>query len=225
MTLPPSKLRTYAGRLHGALDFPLAQALRDTFAFETMSLRAFDAFLAGHERYFSPAFSLPSFLDNHDMDRFLYIAGGDVRKLKLAALCLMSLSGPPILYNGTELGLSQEKAINAPGSQGMGEARLPMRWEDPPHPELRDFFRELLHFRKAHPVLWRGERRTLPVDDAAQTYAYAVQDGEDTVIVALNRSKTSHTLTLDNPATGSKLHLDVAAWSGITWVNDQIHIW
>ncbi len=225
MTLSPSKLRTYTGRLHGALDFPLAQALRDTFAFGTMSLQAFDAFVTHHERYFPETFRLPGFLDNHDMDRFLYVAGGNMHNLKLAALCLLTLSGPPILYNGTELGLSQEKAINAQDSQGMGESRLPMPWEDPPHLELRDFFRELLHFRKAHPVLWQGERRTLHVDDAAQTYVYAIQDTQETVIVALNRGNTSHTLTLDNPATGSKLHLDLPPWSGLTWVDDQIQVW
>jgi glycosidase len=100
-----------------------------------------------------------------------------------------------------------------------------MPWEEPPHPELRDFFRELLHFRKAHPVLWRGERRTLHVDDTAQAYAYAVQDAQETVIVALNRSNTPHTLTLDNPATGSKLHLDLAPCSGLTWADDHIQIW
>ncbi len=222
---PPPFLRSYAGRLHGVLDFPLTQALRDTFAFETMSLHAFDAFLTHHDDYFPPEFSRPSFLDNHDMDRFLWIADDDVRKLKLAALCLVTLGGPPILYAGTELGLSQSQAINAPDSVGMNECRLPMPWENLPHPELQDFFRDLLHFREKHPVLWNGERHTVHVDDATRTYAYMVQDPQEVVIVALNLSDEPRAIPCDAPTGGPELTLDLDACSGITWVDGQTHTW
>ncbi len=196
ITAPPPVLRSYAGRLHGTLDFPLAQALRDTFGFGTMPFSAFDAFLAGHAHYFPSAFSLPSFVDNHDMDRFLWIAEGDVRKLKLAVLCLLTLSGPPIVYNGTEMGISQQRAINEAGSCGMSECRLPMPWDDPPHPALHDTIRDLLHIRRDHPAIWRGERRTVHMDDATQTYAYTYREALETVLVAFNRSEETHTLTL-----------------------------
>ena len=53
---------------------------------------------------------LPSFLDNHDINRFLWIVDGGTRRLQLAALCQFTLPGPPIVYYGTEVGLSQLQA-------------------------------------------------------------------------------------------------------------------
>ncbi|MEZ4645022.1 MAG: alpha-amylase family glycosyl hydrolase [Chloroflexota bacterium] len=125
----PQTQLSYDGRFHGNLDFLLAQKLRDTFAFNTMNVAEFDAFLHLHETFFPAHVSRPSFLDNHDMNRFLWIAKGDKRKLKLATLCHFTLTHPPVVYNGTEIGLSQERGIGDPDSHGMEECRLPMPWD------------------------------------------------------------------------------------------------
>ena len=45
------------------------------------------------------------------MNRFLWITGGDKRRLKLAALCQFALAGQPVIYYGTEVGLSQERDV------------------------------------------------------------------------------------------------------------------
>ena len=74
---------------------------------------------------------MPSFLDNHDMNRFLWVVGGDTRRLRLAALCQFTLPGPPIVYYGTEVGLSQRRDVRyADGSGHPEESRLPMPWGD-----------------------------------------------------------------------------------------------
>jgi len=195
IVLPPDRQLEYAGQLHGTLDFMLAQALRDTFGFGTLSLSAFDAFLNQHEAFFPADFSRPSFLDNHDMDRFLWIAGNDARKLKIAAVCQFTLSGPPILYCGTELGLSQEHGKDDPDGVGMEECRQPMNWETH-DAELPAFFRDLIHLRRAHPVLQHGARRTLHVDDATGVYVYARYDDAETILVALNIGDEPQTVTL-----------------------------
>ncbi len=187
--------RSYAGRLQGTLDFMLAQALRDLFGFGNLTPAAFDAFLTQHEAYFPPEFSRPAFLDNHDMNRFLWIAGNDLRRLKLAALCLYTLSEPPILYAGTELGLSQQMGKDDHGSQGMEECRLPMPWENGDQ-ELRDYFRKLIHFRRDHPVLWNGLRETVHVDNEAGTYAYLRRNDRETILIAFNLSDQPRQLTL-----------------------------
>lgn len=67
----------YDGRFDGCLDFLLTTKLRDAFAFNTLDVAELDAFLSVHDAFFPPHFSRPSFLDNHDMDRFLAVAGGD----------------------------------------------------------------------------------------------------------------------------------------------------
>lgn len=190
---PPPVQRAFFGNLHGQLDFALARALRETFALCRWRLTQFDAFLAAHEAYFPPAFSRPAFLDNHDMNRFLFLAGDDKNRLKLAALVLFTLSGPPVLYYGTETGLSQEKSIH--DGLGFDEARLPMRWGDEQDHALRDYFRTLAHLRRAHPVLLDGERQTLRADPEG-VYAYARGTGPEAVLIALNTGPEPRPLTL-----------------------------
>lgn len=184
---PDSQL-SYRGRFDGCLDFLLAQALRRTFGTGRLSLATFDHFLTQHEAYFPAEFSRPTFLDNHDMDRFLFLAGGDRRRLQLAALCQMTLSGPPILYYGTEVGVSQARAIHDPRSQGMAEARRPLPWSDGRDEALRAWFRDLIHLRRQHPVFWQGDRQTAHLDPDAQTYAYTRRDGRELAVVAFNLS-------------------------------------
>jgi cyclomaltodextrinase len=178
--------RSYTGIMDGTLDFLLARALRETIAFEHMSLTEFEAFLARHEAFFPADFSRPSFLDNHDMSRFLYICGGDRQKLKLGALLLYTLSGPPIVYNGTEAGVSQERPMLQGKRYVFEEARLPMKWDAEADIDLIEFFRLLAHLRAAHPVLWTGKRRFATLDEKHKIYAYTYENETEKVLVAVN---------------------------------------
>lgn len=209
---PPPVQITYDGHLDGVLDFLLMQALRDTFAFQTMDVAALDAFLRRHDDYFDPHFSRPSFLDNHDVNRFLWLVDGDVRKLKLAALCHFTLPGPPIVYYGTEVGLSQERDVIQEHGHVLEEARAPMVWGDAQDADLHQYYRWLIRFRRTHPVLWRGRRRTVHLEPAAGTYAYTCSAtegaGDETILVALNAGDVERTFT----AAGHRLSL--APWSG-----------
>ncbi|MBI1800809.1 MAG: DUF3459 domain-containing protein [Chloroflexi bacterium] len=188
--------RSYGGRMDGTLDFLLCRALRETFAFETWNLMELEAFLCGHEAYFPPGFSRPSFIDNRDMNRFLFAAGDDRARLKLGALTLFTLGEPPIVYNGTEVGVTQERPIHE-GTRGVfEEARLPMKWGDEQDAELLAYFRRLVDLRRAHPVLRHGARRVVHLDAEAGTYAYVREDGAACALVVFNRGDVTRTLTL-----------------------------
>jgi glycosidase len=91
---------------------------------------------------------LPSFLDNHDMNRFLWVVGGDIRRLKIAALLQMALPGPPIIYYGTEVGLNQWHDLEyEDGTRRMEESRTPMLWGSEQDRELLEFYRSLIFWR------------------------------------------------------------------------------
>jgi glycosidase len=188
---PPPMQRTYYGNLHGNLDFALARAIRETFALGAWDFARLDAFLSAHFAYFPAGYSHPAFFDNHDMNRLLFLAGDDTRRLKLAALLLFTLPGAPILYYGTETGLSQQKSI----ADGLGfdEVRLPMRWGAEQDAGLVEYFRKLIHLRRQHPAILSGERRTLLLDPARGLYAYAPAAG---LVVAFNLSAKRHTLAI-----------------------------
>ena len=177
----------YAGRLDGCLDFLLMQALRRFFAFRESTAGELDAFLRRHLAFFGDGLALPSFLDNHDMNRFLWVVGGDARRLRLAALCQFALPGPPIVYYGTELGLSQRRDVRyADGSGHPEESRLPMPWGEARTPSLLAFYVELGRLRRATAGLWRAPREVVALDDGAGLYAWRCDDGAAAALVALN---------------------------------------
>ncbi len=180
--------RSYQGRLDGVLDFLLLQHMRAFFAFDTITTSAFDSFLRRHLAYFSNDFVLPSFLDNHDMNRFLWVVGGDIRRLKIAALCQFTLPHPPIIYYGTEVGLNQTHDLQYPdGSRRMEESRGLMPWDAEQNADVLQFYTQLIAVRRQQPNLWRGTRRILALHDAG-LYVVAVEAATASAIVALNRS-------------------------------------
>lgn len=188
--------RSYSGILDGSLDFHLARSLRETFAQQHMSLTEFEAFLASHEAYFPPEFSRPAFLDNHDMSRFLYMAGDNKEQLKLGALLLYTLSGPPIVYNGTEAGVTQDRPMQQGSRYVFEEARLPVKWGAEADSDLIDYFRRLAGLRRAHPALWEGTRRLIHLDDSTGTYAYMREAKNDQLLIAVNLSSNAQEITL-----------------------------
>ena len=112
------------------------------------------------------------------MNRFLWVVGGDTRLLRLAALCQFALPGPPIVYYGTEVGLSQRRDVRyADGSGHPEESRLPMPWGDEGDEPLLAFYVALGRVRRARPGLWRAPRETVAIDDAAGLYAWRCDDG------------------------------------------------
>ncbi|MEA3375778.1 MAG: alpha-amylase family glycosyl hydrolase [Chloroflexota bacterium] len=179
---PPMAVYPYQGRLDGCLDFHLCDLLRRTFAWGTLELEDLARGIDRHEQFFLPAFDRPSFLDNHDMNRFLYLTGGEDRQLRLAALVLMTLPGQPIIYYGTEVGLSQNQSKEA--GEGSDEARLPMLWGDEQDRDLLSWYRQLIAARRAHPVIWEGERVTLFADSNSWCYQIAGADAQ--ILVAVN---------------------------------------
>jgi glycosidase len=213
-THTPDWLVTYNGRFDACLDFLLTQHIRDAFAFNTLGVAVFDNFLHLHTAFFGADAALPSFLDNHDMDRFLLVAGNDKRKLKLAALCQFTLAGPPIVYNGTEVGVHQERLIHEPDSQGMEECRQPMLWGDAQDADLRAYFRRLLHLRRDHPVIWQGKRQTVHVEANAGTYAYTVSDAAESILVVFNLSDQERTFVIRFPDKEMINTVKLAPWSG-----------
>jgi cyclomaltodextrinase / maltogenic alpha-amylase / neopullulanase len=192
---PPDSQLTFEGGMDGALDFMLLEAMRKTFAFGKWNANQFAEFLDRHEAYFPATFTRPSFLDNHDMNRFLWVAGGDLRKLKLAALCQFTLTGAPVIYYGTEVGLSQHNDVMQNGRAIHEEARLPMIWGEGQDRHLFMFYQELISLRKTHSALRYGTRVTIHADD--NLLAYRRSDGEESLVTILNVSNDESSLALE----------------------------
>ena len=177
-------LARYAGRLDAIFDFDFAHMARDTFARRRMGLVDFAAWMDAHDTAL-PGLALATLLDNHDMNRFLWMAGGDKRRLKLAATLLMTLPGMPVIYYGTEVGLTQRHDAVTENA----EARLPMLWGADQDGDLLAHFQRLGRLRAESPALRRGSRRTLSVD--ADSLVYERVLGDERVVVSLDLRSSS----------------------------------
>jgi len=142
----PDRQRSYVGRLDGCLDFHLGDALRRTFALGRQTEAELERFLARHRAFFPDNFLLLTFLDNHDMDRFLWLAQGNKEALRHAAAVQMRLPGPPIIYYGTEAGLSQTGSSR--DGLGLHVSRTPMLWGEEQDRDLLEYYKKLIHERR-----------------------------------------------------------------------------
>lgn len=71
-----------------------------------------------------------------------------------------------------------------------------MLWGEAQDADLSSWFWYLSHLRRNHTALWRGKRETLHLDTVAGTYAYAREDGVESVIVGLNLSDEPQTFAV-----------------------------
>jgi len=139
--------RQYVGELDGVLDFKFQELIRGYLINSDISEKKFKKKLQDHLNYFPENFYLPNFLDNHDMDRFLFLCKDNKEILKKAAKIQFSINQPPIIYYGTETGLSQNKSMWNIPSYGDLQARQPMNWNNPDK-ELLKFYKKLISDRK-----------------------------------------------------------------------------
>lgn len=200
VTDTPDCLRRYRHRLDAVLDFSLTRALWLTFGRDEMPVAAFDSFLNANKRFMAEGPSRVSFLDSHDMNRFLFVAGNDIARLKMAALCQFTLEPTPTIYYGTEIGMTQQLDFAEAGYGGDAQARADMIW-NPSHwnHDLLGFYRDLIRLRRSSPALLHGARRTVHLDTATGTYAYQRElPSGGAVLAAFNCSAVERTIPLPN---------------------------
>lgn len=147
-------MRGYAGLIDGCLDYTFFHLIEDLIC--KKDFKAFKK-LRNHYGFYPKKFLLPSFLDNHDVDRFIYKCK-DIDKLKISAMIQFCLSEPCIIYYGTEAGLSQDKSIWAKKHHGDLQARMLMPWDEREQDtELLMYYKSLIRLRKNHKSLSHGK--------------------------------------------------------------------
>lgn len=125
------------------------------------------------------------FLSNHDTPGALYQLGGDVALFRLAVLLQMTANGIPQVFYGEEVGRKIGDWPENRSDMPWGErATLPGAGDERDE-ALRAYYRRLIHLRRAYPALWRGVHEGLAF--GKDTLVFAKRDGDDRVVVAINR--------------------------------------
>jgi len=140
----------YTDEMDGVLDFFFRHRITEYIAWKedpALYDQKLRSVLLDHYRHFPRDYYLPSFVENHDMNRFLFDAGQSRDKLKAALKLQFSLPQPPILYYGTETGLSHDEPVSHKIHFSDVHARKPMPWEDLDY-DLIDYCRELILKRR-----------------------------------------------------------------------------
>ena len=138
---------------------------------------------------------MPTFVDNHDVDRFL--SGGNEAGLMQSLLLLMTLPGIPTIYYGTEQGFSKPRA--AMFAQGAGSGGRDHFDTTAP---LYRFIQRATALRREHPLFSRGVPTVLQNNAAGPgVLAYRMDHEGESALVVFNTSDRD--TLMDNLDTGA----------------------
>jgi glycosidase len=134
------------------------------------------------------------FPDNHDIERFANVVGGDINKFKLAMTFFLTSRGIPQIYYGTELMMESTPYID----HGSYRRDYPGGWSGDEknaftgegltlkEKEAREFLRYLLQWRKHKEVIHSGKLKHFIPEN--EVYVYCRYNNTETILVILNKN-------------------------------------
>jgi glycosidase len=177
----------------GMLNFPLYGSLLDVFArgqAPAVLAHRITAMQQVHKR----VHWMPSFLDNHDVDRISSVAGA--KSIEQGLLTLFTLPGIPTIYYGTEQGFTQPRASMF--AQGYGSAGKDHFDTTSAQYQL---IARLAAMRKSNPIFSRGTAKILYANSTSSgALVYEMRYGTQRAIVAINTADSAS--LADNLALG-----------------------
>lgn len=203
----------------GMLDFPLFQAIVNDFAygqnFNNTSELSIQAVLDQDWMYGDHLNDMVTFIDNHDRNRFLTEAGGDVDKLHNALTFIYTARGIPVVFQGTE-----QNRGNANGQIISGIADTWNRWsmqtKDANGNVTKDYFdtstdtyqliADLNELRSQYEALADGTQREMWTSMHTYAFSRRVDSGENEgqeLICAFHNAEGTESTTMSIRAESS----------------------
>jgi len=188
-------------KLDATLDFPLYFAANSVFATASGNTKQIEDHYNALAANYDPAAQnqLVTFLDNHDVTRFLNSgnANGDTNRLAVALAFLHTARGTPCVYQGTE------QAFNGGADPNNREDMFAGAFEQGPslgdnfnmvHP-LFQLVAKLNNFRRLYPALRTGIHSNLWSNAGGPgLFAYARRLGTQEVFVVFNTAGSTQSL-------------------------------
>jgi cyclomaltodextrinase len=129
--IPQEKIQLeYASELHGVLDFALNDILRYAASngLDPLSDPDVRKRISLHFNKVPPGYMMVTFLDNHDMNRFIRYCNGNVQLLLRAFETLFSLDHPVVIYTGTENCIPNRDDVSIFNPNSDLQVRAPVDW-------------------------------------------------------------------------------------------------
>ena len=186
------KLETYVRDADGPLlpamiNFPLYGSFGDVFA-RSRPTRELAHRIESMLRVHADPHRMPTFVDNHDVDRFL--AGGTEAGLRQALLAMLTLPGIPVVYYGTEQGVrGQRDALFAGGVGSGGRDRF-----DTSAPLYR-YLADAIALRRGDALYSRGVPTVLRAESGgAGVIAWRIDHDDAQALVVFNTAEEERLL-------------------------------
>jgi glycosidase len=195
----PVRKLGFDSNLPAVTDFALADAIRCFLNDEKSIYQVYET-LAQDIVYNDPD-NLLVFLDNHDIERAMYLADGNVNKFKIALNLLLFTRGIPLIFYGTEIGIKggmKHGELRQPFTGGFtGDKRsaffLDGRSEQ--ENEIYDYLSELLKLRMDNPALAKGKLKH--IYSGGEIYAFTKAFEEEKFIIILNTGEKDFPIQTD----------------------------
>ena len=163
------------------LDFYLNQAIRDTFGYN-QNMSTLDSAISTTGSQYKYKENLVTFIDNHDMSRFLSINNNNTQ-LHLALSFLMTVRGTPCLYYGTEQYLHNDTSgggdpYNRPMMSGFSQTTTAYQ-----------VINKLSTLKQTQPALQYGSHQQRWLNN--DVYIYERKFNNDVVLVAINKNAST----------------------------------
>lgn len=163
------------------------------------------------ETFFHDPNQMATFLDNHDVERFMHMAelGGvesAERRLRLGLFALYASPGMPIVFQGTE---------NA--QTGGADPANRVMTEFPGNEELHEYVATMNRMREEYPVFATGEQRMIASEDGMAVFER--KDGDDVALYAINMNSEDREIEIEVSEIGEDTRLRGLLFSQL--VTDQ----
>lgn len=184
----------YDSYLPSVTDFPfcfaLPKALGENGGWDSGLSRLYD--LLSQDFQYPNANNNLTFLDNHDLTRYLKTVGNDLNKFKMGLSFMLTTRGIPQIYYGTEALMNGDKGVSDPeirkdfpgGWAGDQADYFTGKNLSAEQQSTLQYMKKLLNWRKSKPVIHKGKlTHYIPQDNI---YVYFRTQGKETVMVIMN---------------------------------------
>ncbi|MEM5877891.1 MAG: alpha-amylase family glycosyl hydrolase [Candidatus Aenigmatarchaeota archaeon] len=179
------------------LDFTFNNLVKKYFKGE---ITAEEFFRRINEHYKSEA-CFASFLDNHDMNRFIFEVNNNKNIVKIASVLQFFMNQPVIIYYGNEVGLSQAIDMNEIKEHGDVQARRAMLWNDVDE-DMLDHYKRLCLLRKKLPVMSYGEIIPVYTDPSQRFMVLLKRHKDQKMMLVVNPDKNEVKFSMDFDSIG-----------------------
>jgi len=133
------------------------------------------------------------FMDNHDLNRAMYEAKGDINKFKVALNFILFTRGIPCIFYGTEIGIkggTKHGELRQPFPGGfVGDERNAFTEDGRTEKEneIYNYLHELLNLRNKYSVLYKGSLKHIYL--AENIYLLIKEYEDETALIIINASE------------------------------------